>query len=52
MVVPPEVVMPLLSVVVPEVETTKGVPMLLFDGTLNEKADVEPFFSVYQLPLL
>ena len=27
-------------------------PMLLFDGTLNEKAAVLPLFSVYQLPLL
>ena len=27
-------------------------PMLLFEGTLNEKAVVEPFFRVYQLPLV
>ena len=27
-------------------------PMLLFDGTLNEKTVVLPLFSVYQLPLL
>ena len=32
----------LLSVVEPDVETTKGVPMLLFDGTLKAKAKVLP----------
>ena len=37
---------------VPEVTMVMPLPILLFDGTLNENADVVPFFSVYQLPFV
>lgn len=37
---------------VPDVQMVIEEPILLFEGTLKEKAVVLPLLSVYQLPLL